>query len=335
MAWIRGLRSADYTADLLRQKHNLIDAKRNSKSTRAITAHAEYAVDFLEQAFSGSPRVSYLPIYYAMLDLAKIAVLCRGWLGQLHNQRLHGAHWSGISRASQDLLTDHITVHERGTIGLFYKAIVGQLWPKSAQKDTSGNWISTYKRKIYLRDLYPFIASISFEYGNIYDKNGDLVEIDVQAKEVSSGKWRLEVEFSEISLALDSSKRKFKILSGLTLDGDRYVTATIGATNKADARASFSDRFRWYLIYPEFSTDSHITLTPRSNSNFLLPEEIPILLTFFHLGNVVRYDPERLARLFDSKACGMLEILRRHATHDYLMAIWSFFQQSQVAPVGI
>jgi len=334
-AWIRGLRSADYTSDLLRQKHRFVDADKIRNSTRAIAAHAESSVDLFEQAFSGAPRASYLPIYYAMLNLAKIAVICSGSLNQLHNQRLHGAQWSGIRRASQDLLTDHITVHERGAIALFYKALVGHMWPKSGQKNTAGNWISTYKRRIYLRAIYPFINSVSFEYGDIYGENTYLVQIDVQARKVSTDRWRLEVEFPKGNPPTGSSKQQFKILTGLTLDGNRYISTTVGGTNAAEARVAFADRFRWYLIYTEAYPQGLMTFTPRSNSNFLLPKEIPILLAFFHLSNVVRYDPERLERLFDSRACGMLEVLRRHATYDFLVAMWSFFVQSQVALMGI
>jgi hypothetical protein len=289
-------------------------------------------VDLLEQAYSGSPRTSYLPIYYAMLDLAKVVVLCKGWLGDLHSQRLHGASWSGIDRVSHDLLTDHITVYERGAFALFYQALVGEMWPKSGHKDKNGNWVSTYTRRIFLRDIYPYIASVGFEYEVAYGEDPHLTQIEANLVEVSPGKWRIEVAFPGETLPAGQAKRKFKILSGLIEDNDKYVTRCISASDASAARSSLDGVFRWHLLYPQATRDGFYLLTPRSNSNFLLPKEIPCLLTFFHLSNVVRYDPERLARLFDSRACALLEILRRHATYDYLIAVWSFLMQAQVAP---
>jgi len=327
-AWIRGLRSTAYTAGVLQHKHGFTDANEICASSRAIAAHAESAVEFLDQAFSGSARVSYLPIYYAMLNLAKVAVIFGGKLSELQKQRLHGAEWSGIRYSSRDLFTDHITLHEQGAIPLFYKTLVGHMWPKTAQKDKNGNWASTCSRKILLRDLYPFINGISFEYGRTYGKRARLVQVDVHPQAVNSGLWRLEVEFPEGNPPTGAQKRQFKILSGLKFEGNKYVTASVPATNADEVHSKFRASFRWFLIYVEAYVYTCATYTPQSNSNFLLPEEIPILLVFFHLANVVRYDPERLARLFDSEACGMLEVLRKHGTLDFLLAVWSFFMQS-------
>lgn len=331
-SWIRGLRSKKYTAEILRDKHGFSDTNKICASSRAIAAHADCAVEFLDQAFSGPVRGSYLPIYYAMLDLAKIAVIFGGRVKELQEQRLHGAGWSGIRCASQDLLTDHITLYDRGAIALFYKTLVGNMWPKTLKKGKKGKWVNTYDRKILLRDLYPFINGVSVEYRRTYEKKERLVSVEIRAQEVEQDLWRLEVTFPGLGKDLTSSvqKREFRILSGLKLEAGKYVTPTVPATNVNEIRVKFCDRFRWFLIYLQVEHANAIgTLTPQSNSTFLLPEEIPILLAFFHLANVVRYDPERLARLFDSKACGMLEILRKHGTYDFLIAVWSFFMKSQ------
>ena len=99
-AWFRGLRSRDYTEDLLLKEHGLTAPGRARDCSKAIAAHADSATDLLDQAFSGPARTSYLPIYYAMLDLAKIVVLSKGWLSQLHRQRMHGASWTGVKRTA-------------------------------------------------------------------------------------------------------------------------------------------------------------------------------------------------------------------------------------------
>ena len=69
-----------------------------------------------------------------------------------------------------------------------------------------------------------------------------------------------------------------------------------------------------------------LTLTP-SDGRLVIPQELAVLLAFFHLSNVVRYDPERLARLYDSRAVPVLEALRRHGLLTYLTTLWSFLTQ--------
>ena len=69
-SWFRGLRSHDYTADILRTRHGITDAEKIQNCTKAIASHAESAMDLLDQAFTGTPRTSYLPLYYSMLNLA-------------------------------------------------------------------------------------------------------------------------------------------------------------------------------------------------------------------------------------------------------------------------
>ena len=335
-AWFRGLSSRDYTAELLQARHGFTDATRTRSCTRAIAAHADSAVDLLEQAFSGPARTSYLPIYYAMLNLAKVVVLCKGWLSELQTQRVHGASWSGIRRASQDLLTDHITLQERGAIGLFYRALVGELWPRSRRKDRNGKWVYTHQRRVVLRSLYPYINSVSFEYRTAYGEERRMTAIEASLQQAGTGKWRVEAAFPDIGLPTGQAKREFRILSGLTEEHGKYVSRSVSASDPSGARASLANDFRWFLLCSvPGSLGTSYTLTPRSSSSLLLPEEIPCLLVFFHLSNVVRYDPERLARLLDSKARGMLEALRRHATYSYMLAVWSYLMQAQVLPVAV
>jgi hypothetical protein len=78
------------------------------------------------------------------------------------------------------------------------------------------------------------------------------------------------------------------------------------------------------------TTRSSEAFTPVTRSKVPFPEEFPILLALFHLGNVVRYDPERLDKILDSKACSVVETLRRHATLTFLLAIWSHFSQAEI-----
>ena len=65
------------------------------------------------------------------------------------------------------------------------------------------------------------------------------------------------------------------------------------------------------------------------------PEEIPIWLLFFYLSSIVRYKPELVERLRDSKYWPVLSTARLHVFLDFLLAFWSFVHQKNcflVAP---
>jgi hypothetical protein len=67
--------------------------------------------------------------------------------------------------------------------------------------------------------------------------------------------------------------------------------------------------------------------TPISGRALLLPEELPILLAFFHLSSVVRYNPEFVSRLRDSKYWPVVASLRWHGLFQSTQLLLSFVRQ--------
>ena len=134
LQWLRGLRSEGFTKDLLTSTHGMA-AKDARLAAKAIAAHSSVALDLLEQGLGAPPESSYLPLYYAFLDLAKIVVIASGRLSSLDAQRSHGVAWTAARTQSAGLLTDHITLHGTGAIPLFYKALTGSIWPKTVRKE--------------------------------------------------------------------------------------------------------------------------------------------------------------------------------------------------------
>ena len=51
------------------------------------------------------------------------------------------------------------------------------------------------------------------------------------------------------------------------------------------------------------------------------PEEFPIALLFFHMGSVVRYQPEFLAKLRDSRHWPILASASRHGLFKFLLLL--------------
>jgi len=125
-SWVRGLRSIQYTASLLEEVHKIPTSKVAS-SAKYVSAHSLHATEFLEQAYSGPYELSYLPIYYALLNLFKAMIAASGGLSNLNQQRHHGASWSGINRNTHDLKNDSIKLMAEGTIPLLYRTLTGTL----------------------------------------------------------------------------------------------------------------------------------------------------------------------------------------------------------------
>lgn len=335
LSWIRGYRSSEYMAEILQQKHGFRAAQSTQQAARAIAKHAETAGMFLDQAFSGRTELSFLPIYYALANLAKITIITSGRIHDLARQRLHGATWSGISTASHDLATDHISLQGEGVIPLLYTTLTGTPWPTVRRRNRAGQWIASAKRRIQMRDVYPLIPSISHEFHDIYAVPQRVNLIDVYTDEVAPNSYCLVVKFQESPLPAGRRRSDYKILRGLAPDAKRFVSQPVAAASSDDAISVLMRDFPAYLLYSDIVTarlppvggplrgKALVTFTPASSSSLLWPEELPILLAFFHLSNVVRYDPEWLHKLFDSKAAGLLEVLVRHATYRYLLLFCS------------
>lgn len=74
---------------------------------------------------------------------------------------------------------------------------------------------------------------------------------------------------------------------------------------------------------------THATIAA-SNLEYYPVEEVNILLAFFHMSSVVRYDPVFAERLMNSEAVSLLLTLRRHGLYKFMIAFYSFFMQERV-----
>lgn len=313
-AWIAGLRSAELSGQLLRRRHGFVKRREINEASKTIRAHAQGAIEFLDQAHSGPSRSSFLPLYYAMLNLAKVAIVFRGGALALQKQRHHGASWSGIKSQASDLVNDHITVYGSGAISLFYRAVVGTSYPP-------------LEGKVSLRQVYPLIPAVGFEYDQAYNARNVLQPVRVYFNQHDEKGWCVEITPS-IHVHHPLSP-KSPLLAGLQKCRDGKASRWSPAPDAASAHAALSGQVKWWLLYHESMPEGQFTLTPTGRAGVVLPQEFPVLLALFHLGNVVRYDPERLARLYDSRAAPVLEALRRHGLLTYLVTLWSLFTQKQ------
>jgi hypothetical protein len=98
------LAARDYAIELLTTRHGIAtgDAKNRAK---LIEPHVRVAAAYIEQALQSRPEVSFLPAYYAILNLTKIYILFGQHHEELSKNRWHGAAYPGFEKDSRTLGT--------------------------------------------------------------------------------------------------------------------------------------------------------------------------------------------------------------------------------------
>jgi hypothetical protein len=180
-----------------------------------------------------------------------------------------------------------------------------------------------------MRKLYGQIDCVGFEYSQAYGAGTTLVPVSVYVLEHGAGRWQAQLSFPGGPRTLPP--RAFPILDGLQKHQDAFRSAEVSAANFGEAHRKLRAHFKWHMLYHRGAYGRLNTSTPSSRATLDLPDEFCILMAFFHLGNVVRYDPQRLEQLMDSRAAPMVEALRRHGTLRFLVQFWSFVTQKQIA----
>jgi hypothetical protein len=304
VTWLEYYSAIDYVVSLLTTRHGLTAAAARSRA-RSIGPHARLAREYIEQALTGPRDVAFLPIYYAILNLVKIYILFGSHHALLPANRWHGATYAGYSKESQTLLTEKITVKPGGTLPLFYETITGQ----RIRKDTH----------LELGEIYPYLQDVSTEYQLASGESAKLTLLSFNIAKVGDqqclgAKVRLPPGVAVPNV------RQLKALVSFrkhAAQPDVFLSRPIAGTLPAQIRP----HLRPYLLYTDIDGS---TACPISGSHLLFPEEFPIALAFFHMSSVVRYKPEFLARLKDSRYWPVLSSARRHCLLKFLVSFWAF-----------
>lgn len=320
ITWINSLRSRDYTLDVLKLAHGFPRNADTKRLVRSIKTYATHALGFLDQAYSGPSAVSFLPLYYVVLNLSKISVIASGQNADLDSQRWHGASYPSNLGTSQSILTDTVRLHDKGAFPLLYQALVGSP-------------IGFTKRLIQMRDIYPYVSGVTYEYIQAFKSRPARQSLAFQIEQRGTNRYRLQVDLG-VSRHPDAKKlRCLKAISGFRRVAgtkDRYVSSIVQANSEREAEDLLSIKVRRCLLYqPHISLMGDIQAVdiPVCGAQMLLPEELPIWIALFHLSNVVRYNPEFLDKVVDSKYWPVLLSLRKHSLLRYLMLFWSHLHQ--------
>ena len=104
-------------------------------------------------------------------------------------------------------------------------------------------------------------------------------------------------------------------------------------------KVAFLNNLTWqffdWKILKEYSLYNSIdnflyAYVPVSRESLLLPEEFPILCAFYHLSNIVRYNPSALNMLMDSKYWPVILALQSHGLYWFLLLFYRYMMQETV-----
>lgn len=316
MGWVEGLASPKYVKEVLVSNHSYPSLPDVRQRSEIIANFVSVACKYLEQADKGPKEVSFLPLYYACLNIAKAYIAMGPHLADLSQSRRHGASYDA-NRNFESLESDFICLQENGTIPLFYRTLVGEDMFRRVRPPIT----------LRMRDIYPYIFNVGGEYGMARGSKSRLILFTIGVVDKAE-KQRVVAEF----IGEDTSAFG-KIRTGTLQGFARLRRQTKGRTSLVskwyakDDLASLRACLRPAMLYGMVQDRRVNQLVPWSSRKLLLPEELPLICAFFHMSNIVRYNPSGLRKLMDSKYWPVLLALRKHGLYRFLLLFWSFAQQ--------
>lgn len=326
LVWLTGLNSKGFVTDILSERHHFSSARETAKASQLISIFATNAIGLIEQGFSGPIELSFLPLYYAIFNLSKIYIVLSGHMGYLLQNRYHGVRYPPNGRIDRDFLEEAVILKERGILPLLYISITGEDW----------RW---EEREMKLGSIYPFIFDVSYEFESAFNRPALVPQISVNIEgNENDGRFRIVAELTDTeNLPTTNTRRCLRVLRKSfpqTEPDSPYVLRSnyFESHSIEDALLTSSSLLRRYLLTDRIGTNQFggttiQTRTPFTGSHLLLPEELPIWISFFHLSCIVRYKPDYLNNLEDTAAWPLILTLRKHAIYRFLLIFWSFFYQ--------
>lgn len=316
--WLGFLCAKDYVTDLLRNTHQM-SATESAKRAGKIIPHVRLAAGYVHQSQEGPPELSFLPAYYAILNLMKVYVLLGPRHADLSSNRHHGATYDVGGKDSHSVLTEEIKLKRNGVFPLFYEAITG---------GSLGNRTIILK----VREFLPLVSGITHEYMHVTGQKSPFCSVSFSTVPHNNAPHIQAVVYN---LAAPSTRESHPYLRGYTaMPGTVGMPASpaIGRIfrgpqilNGQDFWQQIRASLNTHLLYRVAPQSTHATICLGAKLQY--PQEFPISLLFFYMSSVVRYRPEFFARLRDSKYWPLISVARYHAFLDFLLEFWSYVQR--------
>lgn len=313
------LKSIGFTSDLLRETHGFSNTLEIRKTAKLISLHVDNAIGLANQGFDGPVHTSFLPLYYSTLNLSKVYLLFLGKRKDLESNRLHGAKYSD-SEMTRNFLNEKIKIINRGTIPLLYNTITNKTIGQSGLILT-------------LNELYKNITSIEAEYSTITKKKSGLLPHSVEFVQDNTNGHFMKIQILDPYYKNHPPQpRCIKAYPGLRIITDAHGKSHY-ETRKYRGRfdtvkRNLSSNIKRYLnsdIYHSDGFGSWTSYTPINGRYHVFNEDLCIMLAYFHLSNVVRYNPEHLYKIMDSKYWAILLAFRKHGFLRFEKLMWGNF----------
>ena len=310
--WLSYMTSQEYLCDVLVRVHSLTSGQAKSRA-KQIVPHVRDAISFVRQAASGPEEVSFLPVYYAILNLSKVCVLLGPRYADLPHHRWHGAIYKVGAKDSHSVRTEEITLKAGGALNLLYETLTG---------------VSiTNDRVVKMGDVYALIRDISAEYTIAAGQPASLAILKFATEEAPRG-FRVRVKAVPRNPRLILTTKRLPCLTGFRKapKKDNIFVSPILQCPESKVPEKLRDHLHTSCLY--FSEDGN-PYTAICSRAFPMPEEFPIALLFFHMSSVVRYKPEFLARIQESRWWPVLLTARRQSLFKFMLLSWSFVHREQ------
>jgi hypothetical protein len=314
--WVQAFCAKEYMIDVLRTVHGHAPDEARSRQ-RAIYPHLRLALDYIAQSQQSKPESSFLPAYYAVLNLMKIYILT-GPLSaelQVNRNRHHGLTYI-TQENRQSPLQERVKLNSRGATLLFYRTVTGEVPPGGTSKGYPA---------IKMGSVYPYLRSIE-------------AELLLAGVNFSRLHWIGTYETHQPNRGLNlwarpsdgSINRKYNLkpltYGGFARGGANFLTLPL-PQGQVDVAQHARQYVRTHLLYDVIHANTVYTQAPLGRKLHLF-EEFPIVLLFFHLGNVARYNPELLYRIADSKFWPAFASSRTHTLLRFLELFCSYMTQT-------
>ena len=310
--WLGCLCANDYVVQLLQRVHALSPNEAQDRAVQIIP-HVRIAASYIHQSLDGPSDISFLPAYYAILNLMKVYVLLGPRHADLPKHRWHGVTYDVHKKDSHSILTEIITLRKNGVFPLFYQTVTGKI-------------LTDNKAKLRMNDILPYVTGVGYEYELAVGCEWLLCLLKLDYVSTKKG-TRPRIKTIPPH-GVNVAKRQLKVLrefSGQQKQPNVFLGKPIDNPSNQDENTR--EQLNAYLLY---RLSPNLQFTPICSKNIEMPEELPIALLFFYMSSIVRYKPEFFSRLQDSKFWPLLSSARTHSFHAFLLAFWSFVHQENV-----
>jgi len=237
---------------------------------------------------------------------------------QLNQNRWHGAAYDVYRKASRNLKTEEVTVHPHGAISLFYEVITGRS--------------ISQKTRIKMGDVYPYIQNVGAEWDIAASPEHRLRGADIVVTlDNGAAQKSLEIRIGHRPHLRPITLRNLPFLVDVRRGPPTPFAEVFHAKSRYPATMTddeiMSRHLRRELFYCPLERNAFVALC---TSRLLMFEELPIVLAFFHLSSVARYNPELLTRLRESRYWPVISSLRYHGVARFMLLFWSHIQQELI-----